>query len=101
MVARLFQSFPGMEYCQLKRDRVTGLSKGYAYVGYSTADAAAAAVAQLNGLEFPPHSGRPLKVQRWAVPCHDERGVVIAWCFLPACQALLKVRPCPRLCLAI
>ena len=63
MVARIFRSFPGMEYCDLKRDRVTGQSKGYAYVNYSTADAAAAAVEQLNGLEFPPHSGQRLKVQ--------------------------------------
>eukprot|EP00891_Asterochloris_glomerata_P003567 jgi/Astpho2/3567/Aster-x0169 len=62
MVARIFRSFPGMEYCDLKRDRVTGQSKGYAYVNYSTADAAAAAVEQLNGLEFPPHSGQRLKV---------------------------------------
>ena len=68
MVARIFRSFPGMEYCDLKRDRVTGQSKGYAYVNYSTADAAAAAVEQLNGLEFPPHSGQRLKVGRWAVP---------------------------------
>ena len=69
MVARIFRSFPGMEYCDLKRDRVTGQSKGYAYVNYSTADAAAAAVEQLNGLEFPPHSGQRLKVQRWPFPC--------------------------------
>ena len=27
MVARIFRSFPGMEYCDLKRDRVTGQSK--------------------------------------------------------------------------
>ena len=69
MVARIFRSFPGMDYCDLKRDRVTGQSKGYAYVNYSTADAAAAAVEQLNGLEFPPHSGQRLKVRRWPLPC--------------------------------
>ena len=27
MVARIFRSFPGMEYCDLKRDRITGQSK--------------------------------------------------------------------------
>lgn len=27
MVANIFGSFPGMEYCDLKRDRITGLSK--------------------------------------------------------------------------
>ena len=27
MIARIFRCFPGMEYCDLKRDRVTGQSK--------------------------------------------------------------------------
>lgn len=62
MIARLFRRFPGMEYCDLKKDRATGKSKGYAYVNYSTPEAAAAAVDQLNGIEFPPHSGHRLKV---------------------------------------
>lgn len=62
MVARIFRSFPGMEYCDLKRDRVTGQSKGFCYVYYASAEAAAAAMDHLNGAEFPPSSGHRLKV---------------------------------------
>jgi RNA recognition motif-containing protein len=61
-LSRLFRTFPGMEYCDLKRDRATGRSKGYAYVNYSTPEAAGAAQAQLNGIEFPLGSGYRLKV---------------------------------------
>jgi len=42
-LARVFRSFPGMEYCDLKKDRATGRSKGYAYVSYLAHEAAAAA----------------------------------------------------------
>ncbi|GMH37093.1 hypothetical protein BSKO_04966 [Bryopsis sp. KO-2023] len=62
MLARLFRRFPGMEYCDLKKDKRTGKSKGYCYVNYSTHEAAGAAVQHLNGIEFPPHSGHRLKV---------------------------------------
>lgn len=31
MVAHIFRSFPGMEYCDLKRDRITGQSKVLAH----------------------------------------------------------------------
>ncbi|KAL3140232.1 RNA-binding protein 45 [Trebouxia sp. C0009 RCD-2024] len=62
MVAHIFRSFPGMEYCDLKRDRITGQSKGFCYVYYSHADAAAAAMDHLNGMEFPPNTGHRLKV---------------------------------------
>ncbi|KAF8057626.1 svkA [Scenedesmus sp. PABB004] len=58
----LFRAYPGMEYCDLKRDKATGKSKGYCYVNYSTPAAAAAAVAELNGIEFPLGSGYRLKV---------------------------------------
>jgi RNA recognition motif-containing protein len=58
----LFRHYPGCEYCDLKRDKATGKSKGYCYVNYSTPAAAAAAVADLNGLEYPPGSGCRLKV---------------------------------------
>lgn len=61
-IARLFRRFPGMEYCDLKKERATGKSKGYCYVNYSTPDAAVSAVEQLNGMEFPPHSGHRIKV---------------------------------------
>lgn len=42
-LARVFRAFPGMEYCDLKKDRATGRSKGYAYVSYLAHEAAAAA----------------------------------------------------------
>lgn len=61
-LARLFRRFHGMEYCDLKKDRASGKSKGYAYINYSTPEAAAAALEQLNGIEFPPHSGHRIKV---------------------------------------
>lgn len=61
-LAPIFQCFPGMEYLDLKRDRMTGRSKGYAYVNYATPGAAAAAQAQLNGIEYPQGSGCRLKV---------------------------------------
>jgi hypothetical protein len=62
-VARLFRAAaPGLEYVDVKRDRVTGRSKGYAYVNYSTAQSAQCAVRELNGAEFPPGSGCRLKV---------------------------------------
>ncbi len=62
MLTRLFRRLPGMEYCDLKKDRTTGRSKGFCYVNYSTPDSAALAVQQLNGAEFPPHSGHRIKV---------------------------------------
>ncbi|KAF6259639.1 hypothetical protein COO60DRAFT_988185 [Scenedesmus sp. NREL 46B-D3] len=58
----LFRQYPGMEYCDLKRDKATGKSKGYCYVNYSTPNAAAAAVNELNGIEFPVGRGFRLKV---------------------------------------
>jgi hypothetical protein len=61
-LAAAFRPFPGLEAVDLKRDRATGRSKGYAYVAFSSAAAAAAAQAQLDGAEFPPGSGCPLKV---------------------------------------
>eukprot|EP01026_Neomeris_dumetosa_P022794 TRINITY_DN1965_c0_g1_i1.p4 TRINITY_DN1965_c0_g1~~TRINITY_DN1965_c0_g1_i1.p4 ORF type:complete len:248 (-),score=28.05 TRINITY_DN1965_c0_g1_i1:3228-3971(-) len=61
-LARCFRRFPGMEYCDLKCDRITGRSKGYAYVNYSTPETAQAAIQYLNGMEFPQGSGQQLKV---------------------------------------
>ncbi|GFR49625.1 hypothetical protein Agub_g11697 [Astrephomene gubernaculifera] len=62
VLARLFRKFNGMEYCDLKKDPATGRSKGFCFVNYSTPEAAAAAIAQLNGIEFPAHSNQRLKV---------------------------------------
>jgi RNA recognition motif-containing protein len=61
-LSSLFRCFSGMEYLNLKRDRVTGRSKGYAYVNYYTLESATLAKAQLNGIEFPQGSGCILKV---------------------------------------
>mmetsp|Transcript_16990 Transcript_16990/g.23639 ORF Transcript_16990/g.23639 Transcript_16990/m.23639 type:complete len:590 (-) Transcript_16990:206-1975(-) len=59
-LARLFAKFSGMEYCDLKKNKQTGESKGFAYVNYSTPQSAAMAQESLNGIEFPP--GHILKV---------------------------------------
>eukprot|EP00210_Caulerpa_lentillifera_P008383 g7995.t1 len=76
MLVRLFRRFPGMEYCDLKKDKKTNKSKGYCYVNYSTHEAAADAVQSLNGIEFPPHSSHCLKVMfaepLGAKPSHDS-----------------------------
>lgn len=61
-LARLFRRFDGMEYCDLKKDRLTGKSKGYAYINYATPVSAAQAITQLHGKEYPPHSGTRIKV---------------------------------------
>ena len=61
-LASLFRCYPGMEYLNLKRDRLTGRSKGYAYVNYFNLESATLAQAQLNGIEFPQGSGCMLKV---------------------------------------
>lgn len=68
-IARLFRKLPGMEYCDLKKDRVTGKSKGFAYVNYSTQESAHAAVEQMNGMEFPPHTGHRIKVSSTMLCC--------------------------------
>lgn len=59
-LARLFQRYPGMEYCDLKKDKQTGESKGFAYINYSTPQSALMAKDQMDGFEFPP--GSVLKV---------------------------------------
>jgi RNA recognition motif-containing protein len=53
-LARLFSRYPGMEYCDLKKDKQTGESKGFAYINYSTPQAAMMAKDQMDGFEFPP-----------------------------------------------
>ncbi|EGC31849.1 hypothetical protein DICPUDRAFT_8590, partial [Dictyostelium purpureum] len=57
---RLFSRYPGMEYCDLKKDKNNGKSKGFAYVNYSTPAAALMAKNELNGIKYPP--GHTLKV---------------------------------------
>jgi len=52
-LARVFSRVPGMEYCDLKKDKRTGDSKGFAYVNYSTPQAALLAKDQFDGYEFP------------------------------------------------
>ena len=57
---RAFAHFPGLEYCDLKKDKRTGESKGFAYINYSTPEQALLARDKMDGVEFPP--GNPLKV---------------------------------------
>eukprot|EP01119_Soliformovum_irregulare_P024111 TRINITY_DN8572_c0_g1_i1.p1 TRINITY_DN8572_c0_g1~~TRINITY_DN8572_c0_g1_i1.p1 ORF type:complete len:505 (-),score=104.98 TRINITY_DN8572_c0_g1_i1:135-1469(-) len=59
-LAQQFTKFPGMEYCDLKTDRTSGHSKGFAFVKYATLQAAQMAKKCLNGSEFP--EGQTLKV---------------------------------------
>jgi len=59
-LARLFSRYPGMEYCDLKKNKQTDESKGFAYINYSTPQAALMAKDQMDGFEFPP--GSVLKV---------------------------------------
>jgi len=59
-LSRLFSRFPGMEYCDLKKNKQTGESKGFAYINYSTPQAALMAKEQMDGFEYP--AGYFLKV---------------------------------------
>jgi len=61
-LARLFGRYPGMEYCDLKKNKSTDESKGFAYINYSTPQAAMMARDYLDGYEFPHGSGSHLKV---------------------------------------
>jgi RNA recognition motif-containing protein len=61
-LASLFRCYPGLVHVDLKRDRVTGKSKGFAYVTYMSPEAAALAQVHLNGIEYPPGMGMRLKV---------------------------------------
>lgn len=51
---RLFDLVPGMDYCDLKHHHVTGDSKGFAFVTYSSIASAMYAKEKLNGFEYPP-----------------------------------------------
>jgi len=55
-LAGVFSKYPGMEYCDLKKNKATGESKGFAYVNYTTLQAAMMAKEQLDGYELPPGS---------------------------------------------
>lgn len=59
-LSRLFSRFPGMEYCDLKKNKQTGESKGFAYINYSTPQAALMAKDHMDGYEYP--VGNALKV---------------------------------------
>ena len=51
---RLFDLIPGMELCEIKRNHLTGESRGFAYVTYSSIQAAVYAKEKLHGFEYPP-----------------------------------------------
>jgi RNA recognition motif-containing protein len=59
-LARLFSRYPGMEYCDLKKNKQTGEAKGFAYINYSTPHSAMLAKDQMDGYEYP--VGSALKV---------------------------------------
>lgn len=59
--------------------------QGFCYVYYSHADAAAAAMDHLNGMEFPPNTGHRLKVN-FTQPCHHRIQIYIQSCLLEAAQ---------------
>jgi len=71
-LTRLFSRYPGMEYCDLKKNKQTNESKGFAYVNYSSPQAAMMAKDQMDGFEFPP--GSVLKVM-FAEPLGSKGGV--------------------------
>ncbi|WPT18148.1 RNA-binding protein 45 [Picochlorum sp. SENEW3] len=71
-LAMVFRCFPGMEYLDLKRDRLSGRSRGFAYVKYYSLDSAKTAQSSLNGMEFPQGSGCMLKVL-FAAPLNVSR----------------------------
>lgn len=79
-LARLFSRYPGMEYCDLKKDKQTGESKGFAYINYSTPQSAMMAKDQMDGFEFPPGSvlkvmfAEPLGVKGGAAAGAPEQG---------------------------
>ena len=53
-LSHLFDIIPGMEYCDLKVSHSTGESRGFAYITYSSINAAMYAKEKLNGFEYPP-----------------------------------------------
>jgi len=73
MFARLFSQYPGLLYADLKRDRSTGESKGFGFVGFSNVGSASAAQRELDGAEFPRGSGHMLKVV-FAEPPRNKDG---------------------------
>ena len=52
-LVRLFDLIPGMEFCEVKRNHITGESRGFAYITYSSIQAAMYAKEKLNGFEYP------------------------------------------------
>ena len=50
---RLFDLIPGMEFCEIKRNHMTGESRGFGYITYSSIQAAMYAKEKLNGFEYP------------------------------------------------
>ncbi|KAK9916623.1 hypothetical protein WJX75_005036 [Coccomyxa subellipsoidea] len=69
ILTRLFRAFPGLEYCDLKRDHTTGQSRGFCYVKYSSPEVATTVIENLDGIEYPQGSGLRLKVM-FAEPLH-------------------------------
>ncbi len=60
-IFRLFDLFPGMDFCDLKRHHTTGESRGFAYVTYSSLQMAMYVKEKLNGFDYPPGSKLVIK----------------------------------------
>ena len=60
-VANLFESLPGCESVDVKRNKRNGV-RGMAFATFASANDAARAMAELHGVEFPRGSGTKLKV---------------------------------------
>ncbi|XP_062515771.1 RNA-binding protein 45-like [Corticium candelabrum] len=53
-LASLFDLIPGMRMCDIKLDRNTGRSRGFAYITYESQASAMYAKEKLHGFEYPP-----------------------------------------------
>jgi splicing factor 1 len=53
---QLFQTFGAIESCRIVQDKITGLSKGYGFVKFSSVQSAQQAIDGLNGSTLGEHS---------------------------------------------
>jgi len=65
---RLFDLIPGLECCELRKDRKPSMGQGHrahAAVAYSSAQSAAYALEKLNGFEYPPGQRLVVRPDTW------------------------------------
>lgn len=79
---RLFDLIPGLECCELRKDRKTSMgqsSRGVSTVAYRDSQSAAYACEKLNGFEYPPGQRLVVKPDIWAEgPMAPHRGPHVA-----------------------